>query len=202
MVDLKMNYSKSNFYKSCYLGKQLFKTEKKEIVFVGYSNVGRSSLINKIMNKKKLARVSNTPGKTISINFYSVDDVFFVDFPGYGFAKISKFKKKTWSVLADEYFNSKRKIFLACLVLDVRRAMRELDCEMIRYLISKKIYFIIVLNKIDKLSRNEIMKIYKKTEKDISFLKNIEIILFSSKTGEGINKLKNTIENYKEISMN
>lgn len=194
-----MNYSKAGLFKSCYLKNQLFKTNKKEVVFVGRSNVGKSSLINKMLNRKKLARVSNVPGKTISINFYNVDDIFFVDFPGYGFAKISKNKKKSWDSLADTYFTTKRKIFLAVLVLDVRRGMQELDFEMIKYLISKKIYFVVVLNKVDKLKKSEVKEIFEETEKDLSFLKNIEIILFSSKTGKGVEELKNKIENYKEI---
>ena len=194
-----MNYSKSGFFKSCYLREQLFKTKKKEVVFVGRSNVGKSSLINKMLNRKKLARVSNVPGKTISINFYNVHDIYFVDFPGYGFAKISKSKKKEWDFLADEYFSSKRNIFLSVIVVDVRRGLEELDFEMIKYLITKKIYFVVVLSKIDKLKRSEVEEVLEKTKKDLSFLKNIEVIPFSSKTGEGVQKLKSVIENYKEI---
>lgn len=194
-----MDYSKAKFYKSCYLKEQLFESKKGEVVFVGYSNVGKSSLINKIINRKKLARVSNVPGKTISINFYSVDDIYLVDFPGYGFAKISKSKKKIWESLAEEYFSYKRKIFLSILVLDVRRGMRELDYEMVKYLISKKIYFIVILNKTDKLKKDELQKMLEKTKKDLSFLKNIEIFLFSSKTGKETEILRERIENYKKI---
>ena len=193
-----MNYSKAKFYKSCYVNEQLFCSKKNEIVFVGRSNVGKSSIINKILNRKKLARVSNVPGKTISINFYEVDEIYFVDFPGYGFAKISKNKKRNWDNLANEYFSSKRKIILAVLVLDVRRGIEKLDYDMIKYLIDKKIYFILILNKIDKLKKNEISKVLEKTSKDISFLKNIQILLFSSKTGYGIETFKETVEKFND----
>lgn len=191
-----MNYFKAKFFKSCYLREQLFESKKKEVVFVGRSNVGKSSIINKIFNRKHLARTSNVPGKTASINFYDVEDLYFVDFPGYGFSKIAKFKKKLWENLAEDYFSSNRRIALAILVIDIRRGIQDLDFEMIKYLVYRKLYFIVILNKIDKLKKKEIEENTNKVKTDLSFLRNIKIILFSTKTGTGVEELKNLLETF------
>ena len=191
-----MNFNNAKLTKSCYLKNQLLVgSKKKEIVFVGRSNVGKSSIINCVLNRKKLARVSNVPGKTISINFYGTSEVDFVDFPGYGFAKISKFKKKIWDELVEEYFSSKRNILFAVLVLDARRGLKELDFKMIEYLVFKKIYFIVLINKVDKLKKTELNEILAKTEKELSFLKNTKIILFSCKTKQGVSCFREYVEN-------
>ena len=189
-----MIFNNVNFFKSCYLKDQLFLSKCEEIVFVGRSNVGKSSIINKLFNRKKLARVSNKPGKTISINFYLAQELLFVDFPGYGFAKIEKSKQKTWDDLVDAYFSSNRNISLGVLVLDVRRGLQDLDIFMIKYLISKNIFFILLLNKIDKLSKNKVIEILEIIKKELDFIKNLEVILFSSKTGQGVKNLQEYIK--------
>lgn len=189
-----MKFNDSKLKKTCYLKEQLFKSFKKEIVFVGYSNVGKSSIINKILNRKKLARVSKTPGKTVSINFYDVGNFYFVDFPGYGFAKVDETKKINWSVLAQEYFSSKREILMAVLVLDARRKVKNLDLDMSNFLIEKDIFFIVVLNKVDKLKKSEIENLSYEAKKSFRLVENLEIVLFSTKTGQGVEKLKKIIE--------
>lgn len=195
-----MNFNNAKLTKSCYLKNQLLVgSKKKEIVFVGRSNVGKSSIINCVLNRKKLARVSNVPGKTISINFYGTLEVDFVDFPGYGFAKIAKSKKRVWDELAEEYFSSKRNIMFAVLVLDARRGLKELDFKMIEYLVFKKIYFIVLINKIDKLKKTQLSELLNKTEKELSFLKNTKIILFSCKTKQGVSCFKQYVENKCEV---
>ncbi len=189
-----MNFSNASFLKSCYLENQLFLSNKKEVVFVGRSNVGKSSLINRLCGRKKLARVSNVPGKTISINFYSVGGIYLVDFPGYGFAKIAKCKRKLWDNLAQGYFSSKRNIVFCVVVIDCRRGCKELDFDMVRYLVYNKLYFVVVLSKADKLKNSELQAVFEATKKDFSFLKNLQVILFSSKTGQGENELRQVIE--------
>ncbi len=189
-----MKFNDSKLKKTCYLKEQLFKSFKKEIVFVGYSNVGKSSIINKILNRKKLARVSKTPGKTVSINFYDVGNFYFVDFPGYGFAKVDETKKINWSVLAEEYFSSKREILMAVLVLDARRKVKNLDLDMSNFLIEKDIFFIVLFNKVDKLKKSEIENLRYEAKKSFRLVENLEIVLFSTKTGQGVEKLKKIIE--------
>lgn len=190
-----MNFNDAKLFKSCYFKNQILNgSKKKEIVFVGRSNVGKSSIINCILNRKKLARVSNVPGKTISINFYRTLEIDFVDFPGYGFAKIAKSKKKVWDELADGYFSSKRNILFSVLVLDARRGLKDLDFKMIEYLVFKKIYFIVLINKIDKLKKSQLNELLAKTEKELSFLKNTKIILFSCKTKQGVSCFKQYVE--------
>ncbi len=189
-----MIFNNVSFFKSCYLKNQLFLSKKKEIVFVGCSNAGKSSIINKLFNRKKLARVSNKPGKTISINFYATQKLFFVDFPGYGFAKIEKSKQKIWDDLINSYFSSNRNIVLAILVLDIRRGLKDLDFFMIRYLISKNIFFAVILNKVDKLTKNQITESLENIKNELKFIKNLKIILFSSKTGQGVENLKEYVK--------
>ena len=189
-----MNFNNVKLTKTCYLKEQLFKSYKKEIVFVGCSNVGKSSIINKVLNRKKLARVSNKPGKTVSINFYDVGEIYLVDFPGYGFAKVNKQQKKNWNVLAEEYFSSKRQILMAVLILDCRQQVKSLDFEMIKYLISKDISFVVLLNKIDKLKKSEFETILLKTKGNFKFINNLKIMLFSARTGEGVEELRNFFE--------
>ena len=106
-----MNFNNVKLTKTCYLKEQLFKSYKKEIVFVGCSNVGKSSIINKVLNRKKLARVSNKPGKTVSINFYDVGEIYLVDFPGYGFAKVNKQQKKKLECFSRRIFFFKKTNF-------------------------------------------------------------------------------------------
>ena len=191
-----MNFYNVSLFKSCYLKSQLFVSDKKEIVFVGRSNVGKSSLINRLCGRRKLARVSNVPGKTISINFYSAGNIYLVDFPGYGFAKIAKFKRKVWDDLAQGYFSSKRNIVFCVVVIDCRRGCKELDFDMVRYLVYNKLYFVIVLSKADKLKERELQSVFEATKKDFSFLKNLKVILFSSKTGQGEKELKQVVERF------
>ena len=122
-----------------------------EIAFAGRSNVGKSTLINKIFNRKNLARVSSVPGKTATINFYGLENVFFVDLPGYGYAKVAKSEKRRWSELIEGYLNSGRDLRLVFLLIDMRHAPSADDLHMINYLIDAELPFVIILTKADKL---------------------------------------------------
>ena len=107
---------------------------KPEYAFIGRSNVGKSSLLNKVLNRKGLARVSSVPGKTVTINFYNVDDIYFTDLPGYGYAKVSDNEKKRWADLMEGYFASDRNIKLVVVLTDMRRSITKDDVNMIEYL--------------------------------------------------------------------
>ena len=126
-----------------------------EIVFSGISNVGKSSLINKIVNRKSLARVSTRPGKTININLYNLKDIRFVDLPGYGYARVSLNEKKRWSELIEGYFKKSQNIRLVVQIIDMRHTPSEQDFQMVDFLCSNHIPFIIVASKCDKLNKTQ-----------------------------------------------
>ena len=126
-----------------------------EIAFAGRSNVGKSSLLNKLFNRKQLARVSQNPGKTATINFYKSKDARFVDLPGYGYAKVSKSERNRWSRLIEGYFAQDRNFALVCSLIDIRHAASELDENMVSFLQESDLPYAIVFTKGDKLSRSK-----------------------------------------------
>ena len=189
-----MRYFDAKFISSYGLIKQLPKSEKMEIVFAGRSNVGKSSLLNKLFNRKNLARVSSVPGKTATINFYGVDDVFFVDLPGYGYAKVAKSEKKRWGSLIEGYFRDDRSVGLVILLVDMRHDISKLDLQMVEFLIEFQLPFIVVLTKADKLGKTKRREMLEKIKIDLPYPDEICIIEVSSKTGEGIDKIKDCIE--------
>ncbi|OGE84703.1 MAG: hypothetical protein A2Y39_00985 [Candidatus Delongbacteria bacterium GWF2_40_14] len=129
----------------------------KQIVFTGKSNVGKSSLINSILNRKNLAKTGNTPGKTRLINFFLINSFFyFVDLPGYGYAAVSKTEKQKWKKMINEFFKNSKKVSLAFSILDIRHDPSENDLALIEMFENYKIPQIIILNKKDKLSNNEL----------------------------------------------
>lgn len=134
---------------------QLPESAKLEIAFVGRSNVGKSTLLNKLCNNKNLAKVSSTPGKTTTINFFDAGDIMLVDLPGYGFAKRSKGERERWSSLIDGYFTSQRNIEMVYVLLDIRHDPSDLDMQMIAYLRDVKLPFEIHFTKEDKLSKQK-----------------------------------------------
>lgn len=175
---------------------QLPPCEIPEIAFSGRSNVGKSSLMNRLFRRKSLARVSGVPGKTITINFYKVDEIYFVDLPGYGYAKVARSEKERWAEMMEGYFNSERRITLVVQLIDMRHAPSQDDLGMIEFLRSRNIPFIIAMTKSDKLKkksqREDALKVI---EKSLAFLDNkIPLIPFSAENGEGAEELKALIE--------
>ena len=193
-----MNFNKAEFDKAFGISQQLPMSDKPEITFAGRSNVGKSSLLNKLFNRKNLARVSSVPGKTVTINFYNVDNQRFVDLPGYGYAKISKQERDRFGELMEGYFQSDRKINLVVQLIDMRHKPTADDYSMISFLEQMRIPFIVVLTKADKLKKKE----YALREQSvITELNNPEypVIPFSSVTGQGVDEIKKLIEKALEM---
>lgn len=195
-----MNFNKAQFKISYGISKQLPNSDELEIAFAGRSNVGKSSAINKIFNRKNLARVSSVPGKTATINFYSLDDLNFVDLPGYGFAKVAKSEKHRWSELIEGYFNQDRNIGLVIQLIDMRHPATKLDIQMVDFLIERELPFVVLLTKSDKLNKTQTKERLEKIKTEISYGDQITIIPFSSETGEGVDAIREIINDVYEES--
>lgn len=195
---MKLNYNKAEFFASYGKFSQIPAPEKAEIAFAGHSNVGKSTLINKLFNRKNLARVSSVPGKTATINFYRLEDIYFVDLPGYGYAKVSKSEKERWSGLIGGYLEADRDIRLVFMLIDMRHAPTRDDVQMVNYLIDTGTPFVIVLTKADKLNRSEREKRLRAFENEIPCFSDIHSVPFSSQTFEGVEELRQIVEDVTE----
>lgn len=189
-----MNFNKAEFFTSYGSFKQIPPSERTEIAFSGRSNVGKSSLINKIFNRKSLARVSAVPGKTATINFYSLENVYFVDLPGYGYAKVAKSEKERWAGLIEGYLADDRDLALVFQLVDFRHPPTADDLLMINFLIDSEIPFIVVLTKADKLSKNQRAERRAALMSELPCAEDITIIEFSAQTGEGTDEIRAIIE--------
>lgn len=190
-----LKFEKSDYEASYGTFAQLPPSEKAEIAFAGRSNVGKSSLLNKLLNRKGLARVSSVPGKTVTINFYTVDNVYFTDLPGYGYAKVSDNEKKRWADLMEGYFGSGRNIKLVVVLTDMRRSITKDDVNMIEYLTHYNLPFAVVMTKSDKLNKSEYSKRMEEIKTELDGYNPIAVIPFSSLNGDGRDTLRNVIEN-------
>lgn len=190
-----MNFSNVKFLTSYGTFSQLPKAERIEIAFSGHSNVGKSSLINKIFNRKSLAKVSATPGKTATINFFDFENIFIVDLPGYGYAKVSQSEKLRWARLIDGYLtDTTRHLGLVFQLIDMRHAPTKDDITMINFLVESEIPFVIVLTKADKLNKTNRAKRLEAFKDEIPYFDDITSIAFSAVTGEGVDEIRSIIE--------
>lgn len=190
-----MNYNKAAFDRAFGISAQLPPADGIEIAFAGRSNVGKSSLLNRLFNRKSLARVSSVPGKTVTVNFYDVDGVHFVDLPGYGYAKISKAEKKRFGELMEGYFQSGRPIRLVVQLIDMRHAPTADDLQMIDFLQQIGLPFVVVLTKADKLKPTQYKKRLEELGTELPDLgTGVQVIPFSSVKGQGSEQLKAVIE--------
>ncbi|MGN0551472.1 MAG: ribosome biogenesis GTP-binding protein YihA/YsxC [Acutalibacteraceae bacterium] len=197
-----MNFNKAEFEMAAGTAKQLPKSEKPEIVFSGRSNVGKSSLINKLVNRKALARVSATPGKTATINFFDAGDFRLVDLPGYGYAKVSQSEKKRWAELVEGYFAQDRQFCLIVQIVDLRHPPTKDDMQMIDFLYSSGFPFIIVLTKKDKLNKTEFNKRMESINTELSSYSDVLLFPFSALKGDGKEEIQNYISKCVEDFMN
>ena len=188
-----MNFNNAYFEKAFGTFEQLSASDLDEFCFSGRSNVGKSSLINKITNRKSLARVSGKPGKTVTINFYRADNIRIVDLPGYG--KVPFAERTRWSDLMEGYFKSGRNIKCVFALIDMRHPPTDFDMAMLDFMWAMDINYHIVLTKSDKLNKTE----YKERLENIrvelgEFAEDCEIIPFSATSGEGADKIKEIID--------
>jgi GTP-binding protein len=182
-----MKIISAEFVKSSFERSGWIEDGRPEIAFLGRSNVGKSSLINSLLLRKALARTSNTPGRTQSINFFLINDSFyFADLPGYGFAKVSKTIRASWGNMAEEYLAEREQLKLSIQLVDARHPPTKLDIQLNEWLLFNKKRHLIVITKSDKLSMNELRR-------SIAAAKNIlggsDLIAYSSRTGVGRDEL-------------
>ena len=191
-----MNFNEVSFEFAAGTVSQLPESDMPEVVFSGHSNVGKSSLINKLVQRKSLARVSAQPGKTATINFYRLQEFRMVDLPGYGYAKVSKAEKARWASLVEGYLSAQRNIKLIVQIIDIRHKPTKDDYDMISFLYNANAPFVIVLTKKDKLKKTAYEKRIDEVVDELQDYEGVELIPFSAVTGEGLDDIKEVIEDY------
>ena len=180
-----MNFQKVEFLISAASPKDFPKTRLPEIAFAGKSNVGKSSVINRILQRKNFARVGDKPGKTIHVNYFTIDSkCYFVDLPGYGFAKVSQKEKERWGKLMEDYFAASR-IDLGVLIVDYRHPPTNNDITMARWFLDSGCPFVVVANKMDKLKKSELIPNLATIREDLELPENCPVIPFSAEKGNG-----------------
>ncbi len=190
-----MNYNNVSFEKAYGTFEQLEPSSLPEICFSGRSNVGKSSLINKVVGRKSLARVSTKPGKTVTINFYRLDNVRLADLPGYGYAKVPFSEKTRWSELMEGFFNSGRNIKMVFQLIDMRHPATEFDISMLDFLKQTGTPYSVVLTKCDKLNKTEYLKRIEAINDELGhYADGVDIIPFSSLKSIGVEEIRNIIE--------
>ena len=190
-----MNFNNVEFLISAAAPKDFPGNRLPEIAFAGKSNVGKSSVINRILNRKNFARVGDKPGKTIHVNYFTVDKTcYFVDLPGYGYAQVSQKEKERWGKLMEDYFAAGR-ITLGVLIVDYRHAPTNNDITMADWFIQSGCPFVVVANKMDKLKKSELAPNLETIRQDLELPEGTPIIPFSAEKGNGKDELVRLILN-------
>ena len=184
-----MNFQKVEFLISAAAPKDFPKTRLPEIAFAGKSNVGKSSVINRLLQRKNFARVGDKPGKTIHVNYFTIDNAcYLVDLPGYGYAQVSQKEKDRWSKLMEDYFAAGR-IDLGVLIVDYRHPPTKNDITMARWFLDSGCPFVVVANKMDKLKKSEMEPNLVTIREDLELPESCPIIPFSAEKGNGRDEL-------------
>lgn len=184
-----MNFNNVEFLISAAAPKDFPKNRLPEIAFAGKSNVGKSSVINRLLQRKNFARVGEKPGKTVHVNYFVVDSqCYFVDLPGYGFAKVSRSEKDRWGKLMEDYFSAAR-IDLGVLIVDARHAPTNNDITMANWFMSMGCPFVVVANKLDKLKKSELVSNIQTIRDDLELPETCTVIPFSAEKGTGRDEL-------------
>lgn len=191
-----MNYNSAFFENSYGLISQLPESTVPEICFAGKSNVGKSSLINKLLGRKALARVSGKPGKTVTVNFYKLDNIRIVDLPGYGYAKVDFREKERWAELMEGYFRTGRNIPMVFQLIDMRHKIGEFDLSMLEFLNYGNIPYTVLLTKCDKLNKTEFAERLNSARDELKKIipYGTNILPVSVLNNTGIDELRNIIE--------
>ena len=180
----------------CGVTSKLPETELLEVAFAGKSNVGKSSLINALMNRKALARTSATPGKTQTINFYNVNqEMYLVDLPGYGYARVSEKEKIQWGKLIERYLHSSKQLKAVFLLIDIRHDPSENDKLMYQWIVDQGYHPIIIATKLDKIKRSQVQKHMKMIQEGLELVPGTTNIPFSAETKQGRDEIWELIEN-------
>jgi len=179
----------------CGITSTLPENDKPEIAFAGKSNVGKSSLINALMNRKSYARTSQTPGKTQTINFYNINDqMYLVDLPGYGYAKVSQKEKEQWGKLIERYLHDSRQLKVVFLLIDIRHEPGNHDKVMYNWVVEQGYQPVIIATKLDKLKRSQVDKHMKMVKQGLNLIPGTRIIPFSSVTKQGRDEIWEMVE--------
>ena len=185
-----LNVNKAEFIKSAASPNQFIRSSTPSVVFAGKSNVGKSSVINRMLNRKNFARVGATPGKTTQINYFRIDDkIYFTDLPGYGYAKVSKDERDRWGRLMESYFAEEGLITLGVLIVDARHKPTADDVTMCDYFKSTLCPMVVVANKLDKLKKSEIEPNMTLIRQTLTLDDNVQLIPFSAEKGTGKTEL-------------
>lgn len=180
-----MNFQKVEFLISAASVKDFPKNRLPEIAFAGKSNVGKSSVINRLLQRKNFARVGDKPGKTIHVNYFTIDNkCYLVDLPGYGFAKVPQAEKERWGKLMENYFGENR-IDLGVLIVDYRHPPTNNDITMARWFLDSGCNFVVVANKMDKLKKSELTPNLAVIREDLELPDSVPVIPFSAEKGDG-----------------
>ena len=191
-----MNIQNVRFIKSAAEPKDFISYGLPQVVFSGRSNVGKSSVINKLLNRKNFARVGDTPGKTVHVNYFLIDDrLYFVDLPGYGFAKVPHADKERWGKLMESYFMQPEMISLGVMIVDARHEPTQDDKVMANWFIKSCCPMIIIANKADKLTKSESLTCAERIRNALALETTVQVLLFSAKKGTNREALLKEIEN-------
>lgn len=179
----------------CGITSTLPENEKPEIAFAGKSNVGKSSLINALMNRKSYARISATPGKTQTINYYNInEEIYLVDLPGYGYAKVSEKEKEQWGKLVERYLHGSSQLKAVFLLIDIRHAPSANDRMMYRWILEQGFQPVLIATKLDKLKRSQVSKQIKVLKEGLKLVPGTKLIPFSSVTKQGREEIWEYVE--------
>ncbi len=179
----------------CGVTSTLPQNDKPEVAFAGKSNVGKSSLINALMNRKSYARISATPGKTQTINFYNInDEMYLVDLPGYGYARVSEKEKDRWGKMIERYLHSSAQLKAVFLLIDIRHDPSANDRMMYKWVVEQGYHPIIIATKLDKIKRSQVQKHVKMLKEGLGLVPGTKVIPFSSQTKQGRDEIWELIE--------
>mgnify|MGYP000464824053 CR=1 FL=1 len=194
-----INFQQAEFIRSATAPKDFPRDGLPQVAFAGRSNVGKSSVINRLLGRKNFARVGAAPGKTVHINYFLIDKTFYlVDLPGYGYAKVSLAEKKRWAELVEGYFQQERNLALVVQLVDMRHPPTKDDLHMIEFLCDGGFPFLVALTKSDKLNQTERRQRLAALEEAFSDYEGLRLIPFSSVTGEGVEELREILSSVAE----